>query len=493
MSTGAPHCRYSKKTQNMLGHWSSPSMGEKLVSLTPSKDPRRVRIWDVATGQAEHLQQVHSGKVTSVALARDGKLLASASDDQTIRVWDIRTQRLKQVLQAGRIGTLEFSPDGRMLASNATEGDESHPRGDSDISIWDVAKGRLKHVLKGHSRFVGVLVFSPDGSKLASASRDESIRVRDTAACETEYIFKGHGGMPRTLLFSPDGSKLVSSQSWGHFPSNDTDHDRTVRVWNLAAGRANRLLDFHPGVIKCLAFSPQEGDLVVSTYVPRSSLHGTIHVCDVATGQTKHVLEPRSGWINSLVFSSDGKTLAAASHHSLRFILWNTVNWQVKSAFVHPAGPGISGVAISRDGSRLATSDTIRILDPATGRVPHSTDRVWASIVNLDFSPDGRTLASMSTDRRIHVWDVKTGQARRMSEPDIASKDRVTPILFAPLRFSPDGKLLAAGFQTSSVISVILWDSGTGHIRHMLDHQDVQPAKSHAVGAIAFPLMGARW
>ncbi len=145
---------------------------------------------------------------SSVAFSPDGQRLASASADQTVKIWDSTTGKELFALKghAGGVSSVAFSPDGQRLASASS---------DQTVKIWDSATGKELFALKGHAGFVHDVAFSPDGQRLASASNDQTVRIWDSATGKELLAFKGHAGWVQSVAFSPDGQRLASANEDG--------------------------------------------------------------------------------------------------------------------------------------------------------------------------------------------------------------------------------------------------------------------------------------
>jgi WD40 repeat protein/tRNA A-37 threonylcarbamoyl transferase component Bud32 len=414
------------------------------TKLATGSEDRIARLWDVATGTplGDALQHTNLVLISgvlfwdnasampheldslrpffSLAFSPDGTKLATASWENTARVWDVDTGKpLGGVLQhPSPVSTVAFSPDGVRLVTVAGNA----------ARFWDIATGKPLGDALQHTSEIEAVAISLDGTKLATGSLDKTARLWHVVTGKPPLgDALPHTGPVQAVAFSPDGTK-VATGSW----------DKTARVWGvptaLQATDAAQAVDYGHDGMKLGAGSVQH----------------TGRVWDVATRKPLHALQD-AGRIITVAFSPDGMKLATASEDNTAR-LWDVATGKpLGDALQHEAKVVVA--AFSPDGTKLATAshdNTARLWDVATGKPVGGALQHEAKVVVAAFSPDGTKLATASHDRTARVWDVA------LTAP-IANVLRHEEEVKA-VTFSLDGTTVAA----SSSYITRFWDAVTG-------------------------------
>ncbi|NDJ76314.1 MAG: WD40 repeat domain-containing protein [Chloroflexi bacterium] len=261
--------------------------------LASASGDQTVRVWDTATGEQITVFEGHTASVSGVAWSPDGTQLASSSADQTVRVWDVASGTQRVVLEGHpySVTSVVWSPDGTRLASTDFEFTTSHT-----VRLWDAASGTALAVLEGHTAGILKVAWSPDGARLATAADDNTVRLWDAASGEPLALFEGHDGRVYSVKWSPDGTRLASASA-----------DTTVRVWDAATGTEIVTVQGHTNVVFDVAWSP-DGTLLAS-----ASEDETVRLWNAESGEELAVLDTHTNWVYGVAWSPDGSLLASGA------------------------------------------------------------------------------------------------------------------------------------------------------------------------------------
>jgi WD40 repeat protein len=260
-----------------------------------------VKVWDAATGQPSVEFNGDTLIVFCLAWQPDGQRIAAAGSDgrqQTVKVWDVRSQRQAFALPAGQeYFAVAFSPDGRHLVTGRLNG---------AVQVWDARTGQPvgTGTLGTHDREIRGIVFTRDGKHLASASPDGEVKLWDATHLDTkqEPRLTLRARIPRPSLnvaFSPDGRRLATGGD-----------DNTVKIWDVQTGQELQTLRGHSGEVYTVAFSPD------GRWVASGGEDSTVKVWNSHTGKLLRSFRGHTGLVSSVAFSPDGRRLVSGSRDS---------------------------------------------------------------------------------------------------------------------------------------------------------------------------------
>jgi WD40 repeat protein len=422
------------QVETLKGHTEavySVSFSPNGKTLASASKDNTVKLWDINSGQVIKTLKGHISGVIKVNFSPDGKTLASASGDGTVKLWDINSGQVIKTLKGNTSGVIKvnFSPDGKTLASAS---------GDGTVRLWDINSGQVIKTLKGHTSGVIKVNFSRDGKTLASASYDRTVKLWDI---NSGQVIKTLQGLVNSVSFSPDGKVLASASD-----------DRTVKLWNINSGQVIKTLQGYTDFVSNVNFSPDGKTLAASG-------DKTLKLWDINSGKNIKTLKGHTGLVLSVNFSPDGKTLASASYDET-LKLWNINSGKdIKTFKGHTLY--VKSISFSPDGKTLASAswdNTVKLWDINSGKVIKTFQGHTFYVNSVSFSPDGKTLASGSYDKTVKLWDINSGKVIKTLKRHTSRVDSVS--------FSPDGKTLASASEDKTVN---LWDINNGRVIKTLE------------------------
>ncbi len=390
---------------------------------TASRD-NTVKLWK-ADGTLLKTLRGHRAGVWDVSFSRNGQMIASASEDHTVKLWKTDGTLLKTLKHNDPVYQVSFSPDGQMIASASA---------DNTVKLWK-ADGTLLKTLKGHSDEVWNVSFSPNGQMIASASEDHTVK-----------LWKADGTLLKTLQhndpvyqvrFSPDGQMIASASA-----------DNTVKLWK-ADGTLLKTLKGHSDRVWDVNFSP-DGQTLAS-----ASRDQTVKLWKT-DGTLLKTLTGHSNDVYRVRFSADGKTLASASADNT-VKLWRLDGTLLTTLTGHK--DGVIDINFSPDSQTLASAsydNTIKLWRLHNNLLTIlQGHQDW--VLGVSFSPDGQTIATASRDNTVKLWKLDGTLLKTLR----GHHDWVSGV-----SFSSDGQMLASASYDNTIK---LWKSN-GTLLKTLKH-----------------------
>ncbi|MDJ0617332.1 MAG: TIR domain-containing protein, partial [Calothrix sp. MO_192.B10] len=409
-------------------------------TIASASNDNTIKLWNIEDGKELKSLKGHTSAVNSVAFSPDGKTIASASDDNTIKLWNLQDGKVLKTLDGHTddVFSVTFSPDGKTIASVSK---------DHTIKLWNLQDGKELNTIKGYTdgvNYVNSVAFSPDGKIIAAASDDNTIKLWNLQGKELNTRFRrtvfGHRSVVNSIAFSPDGKTIASASD-----------DNSIKLWNLQ-GQVLKTLKGHEDDVISVAFS-SDGKTIAS-----ASRDNTIKLWNLQDGKELKTLKGHANTVNSVAFSHDGKTIASGS--SDRTIkIWKNEGRELNTLKHKNV---VSSIAFSPDGETIASGSwdsTIKLWN-LQGKEFKTLQGHKNLVSSIAFSPDGETIASGSRDKTIKLWNLQGEELKTLQ----GHKNWVSSIAF-----SPDGKTIASG---SSDNTIKLWNLQGEELKILRGHEN---------------------
>ena len=269
----------------------------------------------------------HENNITCVCFSPDSRLIASSSDDLTIRLWDLEGNQIaKFVGHKDFVRHLAFSPDGQLIASASS---------DKTICLWDLQGNLLGQPFQGHSKAITSVAFSPDGRLIVSGSDDKTLRLWNLEGNLLGQPFSGHQGVVTSVTFKGDGLTIVSGGD-----------DGIIRLWDLQGNSIYRLL--HEVSVTSVASSWDPQQIIAS-----GGVDGSLCLWEAQGNLIRQPIKAHTDIIYSIDFSPDGEFIASCGRdRTIR--VWNRNGTPIGQPLQGHEG-GVNSVAFSLDGQMLVS------------------------------------------------------------------------------------------------------------------------------------------
>lgn len=401
-------------------------------TLATANNDKTVKLWSTQDGRLLNTLP-HQDWVNGVRFSRDGITLVSASKDKTVKLWS-RDGRLLNAFRGhtGEVEEATLSPDGQFVVSGGH---------DKTVRLWQ-RDGTLIKTLDDHKEIVYSVDFSPDGEVFASAGADGTVRLWRNKDGELLNTFRGSNRAVRSVRFSPDGQILAA-----------TGDDGKIILWSRDIQNLVTVLKGHTDRVTSVSLSP-DGQTLVS-----GSDDNTIRIWN-RYGKPLRTLSGHSGQMTQVRFSPDGQQFASAS--------WDkTIKlWQPNGTLLHTLpkqSDGVNSISFSPDSQILVSAGldgSIRLWTrdgQALKLLAEKNDR--GEVVDVNVSPDGRTIASVDKGGQIVNLRSLNGE-NLVSFSENRDNSRVA--------FSPDQQSIAT--SADKVISLWKWHGNEVKLSRSFEH-----------------------
>ena len=411
--------------------------GERIVSLGAGDDANRLILWDARSGGEIASCRGHSARITCYAFSPDSRHVVTASEDRTLKVFDVETcaavatlrRRAERPKSPGRSPSPDdvrvgptacaYSPDSQRIISGDVDG---------ALLLWNAGDGSLLTARRVHSDEVVACAFQTDGLRIVTCGgmSDMTIKVWEVDSWRGIATLKGHRGRVETFAISPDGKRIASLGG---------ATDRTVRLWDADTHEVLAVLPDHDDRGSRCVFSPDSSQFITTA-------HWRLHLWKADNGEPLTTLEGHTSGVAACSYTPDGQhVVSGGCDNTLKVWVPRTTGTPARRTG-HAAA--VRACAFSPDGARVVSvGDDIRLWDGTSGDVLAVMGSHAARVESCVFSQDGTHIASASRDRTLRLWDARDGRELATLAGHAAG--------VTSCRFSPDGRRLVSASKDGTL------------------------------------------
>lgn len=400
-------------------------------ALTGGED-NTARLWNIRTGSQVMVCMGHEDWVNQVAFSPNGQFVLTASFDHTARLWNRHTGQVVQCLRGHtkQVHSIAFSPDGKYIITGSS---------DMTTRLWDTYTGNQIRAFTGHEDEIFSVAFSPGGKYIITGYKGAEVWMWETATAKPIRRFRGHTGTVYAVAFSPDRKTILTGSG-----------DTTARLWDIRTGEELQSFETHTTQVRDVAFAPD------GRHILTGSLDRTVRLWNMHTGKEQRIFH--AGVTYSVAFAPDGLSILTGSSDQVARL------WDIQSRAGPPQFVGhtdkVDHATFLPDGEHIVTGAfdrTAMLWNVRTGEHIHTFTGHTGEILEMALSQDGNMLATASADRTARLWDMCAGTQRIVLQ---GHEDTVWSIAIAP-----DARTIITGSLDKTAY---LWDAATGHVLHVL-------------------------
>lgn len=399
-----------------------------------ASDDNIVKIWDVKTGNVVRSLEGHTDPVIDANYSTNGNyIVTNGGNDMTARIYNATTGDLIDSLEhhTAYITTAIFSPNGQTVLTSSF---------DKTAKIWDIKTRRLINSLVGHTNRVNFATFSPNGAMIITTSDDKTAKIWNAKSGKLLYSLIGHTKPVISANFSFDNNKVIT-----------VSEDHTAKIWDLATGKLLKNLSkntLHNAPVKD---SKEDAHFFNSQYYKGIFASDGQTVVTITNDDFANIWDSEGKWlfsvdgynnekgnpvISSINFSPDGKKLIISSGASITKI----VNLQTRKIELTFEDYGVFASSFSNDGKLILTASfdkKAKIWDASNGKLIQKLEGHTRFADFAKYAPDGKRIITVFEDKSFRIWNTYTGQIVCSSVSNVSDNDTIE---YKAVEFSNDGK-----------------------------------------------------